>query len=129
MTRFGTIIETPERNLPGYALRNQLGRSLDIPSQSEFGGKHIGCAGGKYAERDKGVDHSGRHLVDRAITTSNEDASCPALDGRASDLACRIWPGCGSQRNDVSSLRENGGRALQFLLTLSAKASRNRVIN
>lgn len=129
MTRSGTPIETPERDPPDHTLRNQFGRSLDVPPKPELDGEHIGGAGGKYAERDRGVDHSGRHLVDRAITAGDEDASCPMLDGLASDLTRGIWPGCGGQRNDVPGLRENGGRALQLLLTLSAKASRNRVID
>src|SRR6266850_7100523 len=129
MTRSGTTVETSERNLPGYALRNQFGRSLDVPPKPELDGEHIGGTGGKYAERHTRADHSSRHLVDRAITAGDEDASCTPLDGLASDLTRGIWTGCGGQRNDVSGLRETGGRALQFLLTFSAKASRNRVID
>src|SRR6266849_2494611 len=99
MTRSGTAIEAPQGNLPGHTLRNELGRTLDIPSEPQFGGEHIGGAGRKYAEGDRGVDHSIHHLVDRAITAGNEDASCPPLDGPARNLARGTRPGCGYRRN------------------------------
>jgi len=129
MTRSGATVETSERNLPGHTLRKESGRPLHIPSKLEFGGEDIGGAGRKYAERNRRVDHSGRHLVDRAITAGDEDASCPTLDGLASDLARGTWPGCGYQRNDVPGVLKNRGRALQFLKTLAAKASRSRIID
>src|SRR5512132_3820147 len=129
MTRSGTAIEAPQGNLPGHTLRNELGRALHIPSKPQFGGEHIGGAGGKYAERDRGVDHPSHHLVDRAITAGDEDANCPPLDSLASDLARGARPGSGYRRNDVPGVFENGGRALQFLMTLSAQPSRNRVID
>ena len=129
MTRSGTTVETPDGNPLRHTLRNELGRPLDIPSKPKLGSEHIGGAGGKYAERDRGVDHSIHHLVDRAIPAGDEDASCPPLDGLPSDRARGTRPGCGYRRNDVPGLRENGGHALQFLMTPSAKASRSRVID
>jgi hypothetical protein len=112
MTRSGTTVETPQGNLPGHTLRNELGRPLDIPAKSELGGEHIGGAGGKYPERDRGIDHPIHHLVDRAITAGNKNASCPPLDGHARNFARGTRPGCGYRRSDVPGVFENGGRAL-----------------
>ena len=129
MSRSEATVETPDGNPLRQTLRNEFGRPLDIPSKPKLGGEHIGGAGGKDAERDRGVDHSIYYLVDRAIPAGDEDASCPPLDGLASDRARGTRPGCRYRRNDVPGLCENGGRALQFLLTPSAKASRSRVID
>ena len=112
MTRSGTTVETPQGNLPRHTLRNELRRPLDMPSQSELGGEYIGGTGGKYAERDRGVNHAIHYLVDRAITAGNKDASCPPLDGHARNLARGTRSCCGYRRKDVPGVFENGGRAL-----------------
>jgi len=125
----GTTVETPERNSMGHAMRYEPGRLLDVTPEPELGGKDVGSARGKYAQRDRRVDHSIHDLVDSAIATGDENARCPLRDGGAGDLAGGPGRRCGRQGNNIPGPLEQVGRALHLLVNFSAKAPRNRVIN
>src|SRR5579859_7050819 len=119
MPRAGATVEAPERNPPRQAMWDLTGNLLNISPKPELGGEHIGGASGQYTKRDSRVDHPRGHFVDRAVSTCGENAACPLLDGRASDLARSPRPGCGYQLNDVAGAPENGGCALHLQLTVS----------
>jgi len=129
VARYGTTVETPEGDSPGHTARDEPSGLFDTPPKPELGCQHIGGAGGKYTERDRGVNHSIHDLIDGAITTGGDDASRPPHNSRASDLTRGPRPSRGRQGNNIPGLVEQDGRALDFLAIFSLKPSRDRVID